>query len=141
MRPEPRPPEINVTPLVDVVLVLLIIFMVVIPQLEAGAAIDVPSARHPDRRSEVETEAITVSVTARGQIFVDRQPIDRAALGPRLSAMHRRQPARPLRLKGDRNARYDAVRRVFRDCQSVGFPGIALEVGEAGADRAGGGRG
>jgi biopolymer transport protein TolR len=132
MRPEPRPPEINVTPLVDVVLVLLIIFMVVIPQLEAGAAIDVPSAHHPDRKSDVETAAVTVSVTARGEIFLDRQPIERAALVARLSALHRRQPARPLRLKGDRNARYDVVRRVFRDCQAVGFPGIALEVGEAG---------
>jgi biopolymer transport protein TolR len=131
MRPESHPPEINVTPLVDVVLVLLIIFMVVIPQLEAGAAIDVPAAHHPDRRSDVETEAITISVTAHGELFLDRQPIARAELVARLKGMHRQQPARPLRIKGDRGARYDVVRRVFRDCQSVGFPGVALEVGEA----------
>ena len=116
MRPEAHPPEINVTPLVDVVLVLLIIFMVVIPQLEAGAAIDVPAARNPDSRSDVETDAITVSVTMHGEIFVDRQPVERAALAGQLADLHRRQKDRPLRIKGDRRTRYDAVRAVFRDC-------------------------
>ncbi len=134
MRPEAHPPEINVTPLVDVVLVLLIIFMVVIPQLEAGAAIDVPSARNPDSRSDVETDAITVSVTMHGEIFVDRQPVERAALVPQLADLHRRQKDRPLRIKGDRRTRYEAVRAVFRDCQRVGFPGVALEVGEISRD-------
>jgi biopolymer transport protein TolR len=143
MRPEAHPPEINVTPLVDVVLVLLIIFMVVIPQLEAGAAIDVPSARHPDNKSEVETDAITVSVTTHGEIFLDRMPIERAALVPQLRVLRKQQPGRPLRIKGDRKARYDMVRGVFRDCQSVGFPGVALEVGEQAreGERAGAGEG
>jgi biopolymer transport protein TolR len=131
MRPESRPPEINVTPLVDVVLVLLIIFMVVIPQLEAGAAIDVPAAHNPDRRSDAEHDAISISVTARGQILLDRAPISREALVPALTAQHRRQPGRPLRIKGDRTLRYDLVRGIFRDCQTVGFPGVALEVGQA----------
>jgi biopolymer transport protein TolR len=134
MRPEAHPPEINVTPLVDVVLVLLIIFMVVIPQLEAGAAIDIPSARNPDTRSEVETDAISVSVTTHGEIFLDKLPIDRTELVPRLKAMHGAQPNRPLRIKGDRRARYEVVRAVFRDCQLVGFPGVALEVGEIARD-------
>jgi biopolymer transport protein TolR len=134
MRPEAHPPEINVTPLVDVVLVLLIIFMVVIPQLEAGAAIDIPAARNPDTRSDVETDAISVSVTTHGEIFLDKLPIDRAELVPRLKALRKTQPNRPLRIKGDRRARYDVVRAVFRDCQQVGFPGVALEVGEIARD-------
>jgi biopolymer transport protein TolR len=139
MRPEAHPPEINVTPLVDVVLVLLIIFMVVIPQLHAGAAIDVPAARHPDRKSDVEADAITVGVTPRGEVFLDGQPIERAALVAQLSARRKQQPGRPLRIKGDRKARYDLVRGVFRDCQSVGFPGVALEVGEAATETREGG--
>ena len=130
MRPPLRPPEINVTPLVDVVLVLLIIFMVVIPQLEAGAAIDLPGARNPDPRSDVEHSAIVVNVTRGGDVMLEKQPIERPALVPQLKALRRAQPERPLRLKGDRLARYDQVRTVFRDCQSVGFPGIALEVGK-----------
>ena len=130
MRPPLRPPEINVTPLVDVVLVLLIIFMVVIPQLEAGAAIDVPGARNPDPKSDVEHAAIVVNVTRHGEVMLDRQPIARAALVPQLKALRRAQPERPLRLKGDRLARYHQVRDVFKDCQSVGFPGVALEVGK-----------
>jgi biopolymer transport protein TolR len=130
MRPPLRPPEINVTPLVDVVLVLLIIFMVVIPQLEAGAAIDLPGAHNPDPKSDVEHSAIVVNVTRGGDVMLEKQPIARPALVPQLKALRRAQPERPLRLKGDRLARYDQVRDVFRDCQSVGFPGIALEVGK-----------
>jgi biopolymer transport protein TolR len=140
MRPEAHPPEINVTPLVDVVLVLLIIFMVVIPQLHSGAAIDVPAARNPDSKSDVETDAITVGVAPHGEVFLDGQPIDRSALVAQLTARRKQQPGRALRIKGDRKARYDLVRGVFRDCQSVGFPGVALEVGEAAPDaRASGG--
>ena len=130
MRPPLRPPEINVTPLVDVVLVLLIIFMVVIPQLEAGAAIDVPGAKNPDPTSDVEHAAIVVNVTRHGEVMLDRQPIARAALVAQLEVIRRAQPERPLRLKGDRQARYAEVRDVFKDCQSVGFPGVALEVGK-----------
>jgi biopolymer transport protein TolR len=130
MRPPLRPPEINVTPLVDVVLVLLIIFMVVIPQLEAGAAIDLPGAKNPDPRTDVERAAIVVNVTRAGDVMLDKQPIARQALVPQLRALRRAQPERPLRLKGDRLARYDQVRDVFRDCQAVGFPGVALEVGK-----------
>jgi biopolymer transport protein TolR len=130
MRPPLRPPEINVTPLVDVVLVLLIIFMVVIPQLEAGAAIDPPAARNPDPKTDVENAAITVNVTRHGEVMLERQPIARQALVPQLKKLRVRQPDRPLRIKGDRQARYHQVREVFRDCQAVGFPGVALEVGK-----------
>jgi biopolymer transport protein TolR len=130
MRPPLRPPEINVTPLVDVVLVLLIIFMVVIPQLEAGAAIDPPAARNPDPKTDVENAAITVNVTRHGEVMLERQPIARQALVPQLKKLRVRQPDRPLRIKGDRQARYHQVREVFRDCQAVGFPRVALEVGK-----------
>jgi biopolymer transport protein TolR len=130
MRPPLRPPEINVTPLVDVVLVLLIIFMVVIPQLEAGAAITVPAARNPDPRTDVENAAILVNVTRSGDVMLERQPIARQALVPQLKVLRRQRPDRPLQIKGDREARYMQVREVFKDCQTVGFPGVSLEVGK-----------
>ena len=130
MRPPLRPPEINVTPLVDVVLVLLIIFMVVIPQLEAGAAITVPVARNPDPRTDLENAAILVNVTRSGDVMLEKQPIARAALVPQLKNLRRQRPDRPLQIKGDREARYQQVRSVFKDCQAVGFPGVSLEVGK-----------
>ena len=132
MRPTPRPPEINVTPLVDVVLVLLIIFMVVIPQLESGAAITVPPAGNPDPRSDLENAAITVALTAGGDLFLEKAPIERAALVPELRALHAASRERPLIIKGDGAARYQDVRALFRDCQTIGFPGVALEVGVPG---------
>ena len=138
MRPALRPPEINVTPLVDVVLVLLIIFMVVIPQLEAGAAITVPVARNPDPKTDLENAAILVNVTRSGDVMLEKQPIARQALLPQLKALRRQRPDRPVQIKGDRAARYDAVREVFKDCQTVGFPGVSLEVGKPDEEGSGG---
>ena len=63
-RPERAKPDINVTPLVDVVLVLLIIFMVIIPQMQAGANVDPPGARNPDKTNDVKNPPITLSVTS-----------------------------------------------------------------------------
>src|SRR5688572_4915352 len=100
--------------------------MVVIPQLEAGAAIDVPAALHPDPKTDLENPAITVNVTRDGGVMLEKQPIAREALVPELRALRRQQAERPLQIKGDRAARYEQVRGVFKDCQSVGFPGVAL---------------
>lgn len=130
MRHKPKSPEINVTPLVDVVLVLLIIFMVVIPQLDSGAAVDTPSVFNVDAKNDVEHEPLTVSITATGEIFFDKQPLARGNLVATLSRAHQAQPGRKLNIKGDKKVRYDVIREVFADCQTIGFPGVGLEVGE-----------
>ena len=80
-------PEMNVTPLVDVVLVLLIIFMVVTPQLEAGAAVELPAAAHVDKGEENSLTPTTVSLTAHGALFLDRQEVPRAQLIERAGAL------------------------------------------------------
>ncbi len=131
MRPrEARRPEINVTPLVDVVLVLLIIFMVVAPQLEAGAAVDVPAVEHPDAADQAQLSPIVVSVTSRGALFLERDPISREALEARLRAVRDAEPDRAVLVKGDRGAPFDDVRPVLRVVQDLGFPGASLQVGE-----------
>jgi biopolymer transport protein TolR len=130
MRREPIKPEMNVTPLVDVVLVLLIIFMVITPQMEAGAAVDLPGILHPDPRSEGKLEPVTLSLTAAGELYLEKERLDRAAAGAGLKKIHADTPERRVVLKADRAVRYDEVRKLFKQCQEIGFPGVSLQVGD-----------
>jgi biopolymer transport protein TolR len=117
----------NVTPLVDVVLVLLIIFMVVTPQLEAGAAVELPVATNPDPENKSLTPT-TVSLTARGELFLDRKQLGREELLTQLKAVHQKDASAPVVLKADRAVRYAEVRGLFKTLQDLGFPGISLQV-------------
>ncbi len=130
MRPSVVKPEMNVTPLVDVVLVLLIIFMVITPQMEAGAAVTLPGVIHTDAESSTKLEPITLSVTATGQLYVEKEPVSRDQLIEQLKKIHADQPERKLLLKGDRGVRYGDMRDLFKSVQEVGFPGVALQVGD-----------
>jgi biopolymer transport protein TolR len=123
----------NVTPLVDVVLVLLIIFMVIVPQLEAGASITPPSVRNPDAM-DATAESASVLLTKNGDVILERVPLAAGALGGELVALHKRDPHRTLRIKADRETPYGMVREVYRTAQVAGFPAAGLEVGEIKAD-------
>jgi biopolymer transport protein ExbD len=129
-RRDQRRPDINVTPLVDVVLVLLIIFMVVTPQFEAGAPVDLPPVENPDAAAEGQMSPIVVSVTSRGVLFVEREPLALDDLRARLREVRDLDPERAVLLKGDRAARFDDVRPVLEVVQDLGFPGASLQVGE-----------
>ncbi|MCY1040606.1 biopolymer transporter ExbD [Corallococcus sp. bb12-1] len=120
-------PEMNVTPLVDVVLVLLIIFMVVTPQLESGAAVELPVATNPDPENK-NLEPTTVSLAANGSFFLDRKELTRDALVVELKTLHKVKPDAPVVLKADRGVAYAQVRGVFKAMQDIGFPGISLQV-------------
>jgi biopolymer transport protein TolR len=119
--------EINVTPLVDVVLVLLIIFMVVAPQLESGVAVELPGARHPDAEAQ-SLQPISVSLGRDGAVFLDRERVDRATLTARLEAQRQQRPSARVVLKADRDVAYASVRSLFKTCQTLSFPGISLQV-------------
>ena len=121
-------PEMNVTPLVDVVLVLLIIFMVVTPQLEAGAAVDLPAVVNPDKGEDNSLTPTTVSLTAQGALFVDKKEVPKARFAEQLRAVHEKDPEARVVLKADRGVRYAEVRGVFKTLQDIGFPGISLQV-------------
>lgn len=128
MRRETTKPDINVTPLVDVVLVLLIIFMVVTPQMDKAKNVDVPAAHNVDGKTDVKVDPLKVSVTKDGQIWVEDQLVDEAQLKEKLSALFSGNTKRRLVVKADRAARYGVVERVFSACQNAGFIGVALEV-------------
>jgi biopolymer transport protein ExbD len=129
-RPERARPDINVTPLVDVVLVLLIIFMVVLPQMEAGANVALPGVANPDQKTDVKHKPITLSVTRSGNLFLEKRPVEMAELVALLQEGRARAPGSRLVLKGDREAPYGLMRAVFRQAQGIGFPGISLQVGD-----------
>jgi biopolymer transport protein ExbD/biopolymer transport protein TolR len=131
LRPQPPrqgpTPDINVTPLVDVCLVLLIIFMVVMPQLQHGGQVDLPGVSHPDPKHQT-TDPVTLTLTAEGRYLLEDQPVHPEQAFQLLAKVHAAQPERRLRLKGDRNLGYGTIRSVFARCQRIGYRGIALLV-------------
>ena len=127
MRHKGQHPDINVTPLVDVVLVLLIIFMVVIPQMDSGAAVNPPHAKNVDPEAEMQ-EPVVVSLTKHGEVFIDKNRVEN--LVGELSALRSARKDTRVQIRADYEAPYRLVRDVFRICQDVGFPGVGLQVAE-----------
>ena len=129
-------PDINITPLVDIVLVLLIIFMVITPQLEAGEAVDPPNVTNVDPSSKTKLDVLTLTYTHGGRYFVEKEQLASVeAFEQRLVAEHAKNPARRVMLKGDARTEYGRVRDVFQIAQRAGFKGISLVVAQkAGAD-------
>jgi biopolymer transport protein TolR len=119
----------NVTPLVDVVLVLLIIFMVIVPQMAAGATVDVPAAANYDP-AKADVEPLTISVTRSGAIYIEKSAVSPERLVPKLDEIRANDPYRRVRIKADKAVAYGHVRSVFKVCQGVGFPGVGLQVGD-----------
>lgn len=123
-------PSMNVTPLVDVVLVLLIIFMVVVPMMERSAHVELPSIVHVDPEPKGKADPFILSVDSDGHTYFERDRLDEDALLVRLREANEREPQRRLVLRADRAAHYADVRKMFKVCQEIGFPGVALRVNE-----------
>jgi biopolymer transport protein TolR len=125
-------PEINVTPLVDVVLVLLIIFMVIAPALEHGERVELPGIVQPDKDQKGKLDPVTVTVGRSGAVYVEKEATTIAALPAQLADIHAREPDRRVVLKGDGMLDYQKVRDVFAVVQSAGFSGVSLQVEKRG---------
>ena len=119
--------EINVTPLVDVMLVLLIIFMVTAPLLVAGVPVDLPESRDAPLDSQV--VPVQVTLDGNGRIFVDEAQVAEAALPQRLAAIAA-EPAPPegrrIYLRADRGLDYGRVMRVMGELNRAGLNRVAL---------------
>jgi biopolymer transport protein ExbD/biopolymer transport protein TolR len=122
--------DINVTPLVDVVLVLLIIFMVVTPLIASGVAVDLPRTTHHQRKPD-DGKDIIVSVTREGKVYVGTRPLTKLAdLGGVISAEQRKFPDKSVFLKGDARARYGAVREAMHALHEANIADIVLGTEE-----------
>ncbi|RHW18824.1 protein TolR [Sphingomonas gilva] len=121
--------EINVTPLVDVMLVLLIIFMVTAPLLVAGVPVNLPDSRAASL--EQEQKPVAVSIDQSGAIFVDEIPVDEAGLVEQLAALGARETPPQIYLRADRDLDYGQVMRVMGELNRAGLNRVALvTVGE-----------
>ena len=124
--------EINVTPLVDVMLVLLIIFMITAPLLVAGVPVDLPESRAG--ALDQQAKPVQISLDGKGGIFIDDAPVTDSALANRLAAIAA-EPAPPegrrIYLRADRNLDYGRVMRVMGELNRAGLNRVALvSVGE-----------
>jgi biopolymer transport protein ExbD/biopolymer transport protein TolR len=126
----------NVTPLVDVVLVLLIIFMVVAPQLQRDVPVNLPGIFNPDPDVEANVDAIKVTVNTPGQFHVDADEYDLDGVVQFLSDQHQRDPYRRLVLRADSHLKYGQIREFMARTQQIGFPGLNFMVGEKAKDGA-----
>ncbi|NUP06800.1 MAG: biopolymer transporter ExbD [Polyangiaceae bacterium] len=119
-------PEINVTPLVDVVLVLLIIFMVIAPNLQEGTPVVLPEVSKVDE--EKLEDALEVVLDDKGQFLLEDKVVTKAELFETLAAVRSKEPERPLILKAHAALPYGTVREAFASLQKVGFGTVALKV-------------
>jgi biopolymer transport protein TolR len=116
--------EINVTPLVDVCLVLLIIFMVVTPMLIAQVKVDLPrTAKAPAMPARTQ---LAVSIRADGSVFVGGSPVVEAQLLETLAALQAAEPDRAVIVRGDRRLGYERVCKVLATLSEVGFKHVGL---------------
>ena len=116
--------EINVTPLVDVMLVLLIIFMVTAPLLVAGVPVNLPDSRA--NALDQGEEPVAVSIDDSGQIFVAEEPVDQAALPARLAELAARPEPPQIYLRADGDLGYRQVMRVMGELNRAGLNRVAL---------------
>ena len=116
--------EINMTPLVDVMLVLLIVFIITVPVMKHAVNIDLPKATSTPQDAKPET--VRLSVDAQGRYFWNEQPIGDAELQPRLQAAAARDPQPELHLSGDKAARYERVAQALAAAQRAGLRKIGF---------------
>ncbi|WP_295374245.1 biopolymer transporter ExbD [uncultured Pseudacidovorax sp.] len=116
--------EINMTPLVDVMLVLLIIFIITVPVMKHAVNIDLPRATN--EREESKPQTIQLSVAADGSYFWNQEKIDDATMVSRLAAEGARDPQPELHIRGDKDVRYERVATAMAAAQKAGVRKIGF---------------
>ena len=116
--------DINVTPLVDVMLVLLIVFMVTAPLLTVGVQVDLPKSVAPTIQGN--DEPLAISIDAAGTIFLQETTVDIADLVPRLTAISKGAFDKRIFVRGDRAINYGRVMEVMGLINAAGFTKVAL---------------
>lgn len=116
--------EINVTPFVDVMLVLLIIFMVAAPMMTTGVPVNLPRSAAP--RVASPSPPVVLTVTRDGAIHIGEDRIEEAALSARLAALKTETPDLAVHVRGDRSVSYGEVLRIMGRVTAAGIPRVSL---------------
>ncbi len=116
--------EINMTPLVDVMLVLLIIFIITVPVMKHSVNIDLPRATNEVQNAKPETVRLTVD--AQGAYYLNEAKLEDAELAPRLRAAAAQNPQPELHIRGDKAVRYERVAQAMAAAQQAGLRKIGF---------------
>ncbi len=123
--------EINITPMVDVMLVLLIIFMVAAPMMTSGVTVDLPKANSSPLAGQ--DEPLTVSVKVTGKIYIQETPVPLKELQAKLSAITGQKKDTRIFVRGDKNVDYGKMMEVVGEINAAGFGKVALITDTGGA--------
>jgi len=119
--------DINVTPLVDVCLVLLIIFMVVTPMLQKGIPVTLPVTNNPEKKPENQDQRlITVQWSEPPVYYLDKDKFLKEDLQRQLDELYQRKPSAELVIKADQRLKYSAVKEAMRMTKEAGFQDVGL---------------
>ncbi len=116
--------QINITPMVDVMLVLLIIFMVAAPMLTQGVQVDLPDTRAPQLRQQI--EPLVISIKKNGDVYMQNHKVDTKQIVPRVAAMRQAKPSLPVFIRGDAQTPYAHIARIMSDLEAAGVRQISL---------------
>jgi biopolymer transport protein ExbD len=116
--------EINVTPMVDVMLVLLVIFIMAAPLFTHAIKLDLPSAQSAP--SEEKPQTVTIAVDPAGKLFWNDAPVSRADLTSRLAASAAKKPQPDVMIRADKNTRYEVVTDLLAAAQTQGLSKIGF---------------
>ena len=116
--------EINMTPMVDIMLVLLIIFIITVPVMKHSVNIDLPRATN--EAQNIKPETLRLSVDAQGAYFMNEAPIADADLAPQLKAAAAQNPQPELHIRGDKAVRYERVAEAMAAAQRAGLRKIGF---------------
>jgi len=119
--------DINVTPMVDVMLVLLIIFMVITPMLSKGVSVDKVKTRNPIAMQAADkSDAITISVTRDGKTYLNTTQLPASELAPKMEDLLSNRLDKMVYLNGDQRAKYEVVLEVVQNLQAAGVDQVGL---------------
>jgi biopolymer transport protein ExbD len=119
--------DINVTPMVDVMLVLLIIFMVITPMLSKGVSVDMVKTRNPIAMQAADkSDAVLIAVSRDGKTFLGTTQVPPADLAPKVKDLISSRLDKMVFLKGDQRAKYEVVMEVVANLQAAGVDQVGL---------------
>jgi len=116
----------DITPVVNVALVLLVVFMVVMPMIREGIDVETPEAKTSEQLEEAAEQLVVLSVQDDGAVFVNLTQVDKTTLKDELALAYRGLEGSPVIIKGARNLPYSEILELMEVCQGIGAPSVDL---------------
>ncbi len=116
----------DITPIVNVALVLLIVFMVIMPMVREGIEVDTPRADHSEQLTENAENLVVLSIRQDGTLYVNLTAVDKRQLKQELALAYRGQEGNPIIITGAKNLPYKDILDLMETCQAVGASAVDL---------------